>query len=198
MFRELLSSAFASFWALSDEQLNQLQIHYELLIRWNEALNLTRIVNVEEAVQLHYCESLFVGTVLPSGPLKVVDVGSGAGFPGIPLAISRPECTVTLIESHQRKAVFLREASRGLANIRVIPDRAEAIVGDWDWLIARAVRPIDVLKFKLARRQALLIGSVDLADLPRPDSVHKIPWGMERLIAMFHVEQHPHVSRGTE
>ena len=111
MFRELLAREFAPYGSLTPEQIDLLEAHYNLLVQWNARLNLTRIDSVEEAVRLHYCESLFVGTRLPAGPLRIVDVGSGAGFPGIPIAILRPECTVTLVESHQRKGVFLREAT---------------------------------------------------------------------------------------
>src|SRR5260370_40569008 len=99
MFRELLAREFAPFGSLTDQQLDQLQAHYDLLGQWNARLNLTRINSIDEVVRLHYCESLFVGTKLPAGPLRIVDVGSGAGFPGIPLAILRPECTVALVES---------------------------------------------------------------------------------------------------
>jgi 16S rRNA (guanine(527)-N(7))-methyltransferase RsmG len=188
MFRERLAAEFAPYVALSEEQLVLLTRHYELLVHWNQSLNLTRIVGIDEAVRLHYCESLFVGYTLPRVPLRVIDVGSGAGFPGIPLAILRPECTVTLVESHQRKAVFLREASRLLPNVRVISDRAESVSDDWDWVVSRAVRPVDVLAFGLASNQALLMSSSDLPGLPEPVLVHRVPWGSDRVLAEFHVE----------
>ena len=125
MFRDLLVREFAPYGSLTVAQLDALQAHYELLTQWNARLNLTRIESVEDAVRLHYCESLFAGTRLPAGPLHIADVGSGAGFPGIPIAILRPECVLTLIESHQRKGVFLREASRNLKNVKVVTDRSE-------------------------------------------------------------------------
>src|SRR5579872_2396860 len=109
MFKEFLAAEFLPYGELTAKQLNQLEAHYLSLGRWNGRLNLTRIVSVTESVQFHYCESLFLARSLPPGPLRIVDVGSGAGFPGIPAAILRPECEVTLIESHQRKSVFLRE-----------------------------------------------------------------------------------------
>jgi len=189
MFRDRLAAEFAAFTALSDDQLSLLQQHYELLVHWNQSLNLTRILGIDEAVKLHYCESLFIGQALPMGPLRVADVGSGAGFPGIPLAILRPECTVTLIEAHQRKAVFLRQASRLLSNVRIISDRAESVTSDWDWVVSRAVRPIEVLRFGLAERQALLMSSTDLPGLPEPELVHRVPWGTDRILSMFHVKQ---------
>src|SRR5579862_6905635 len=103
MFQELLVREFAPYGSLTVEQIDALETHYELLTHWNARLNLTRIESVEDAVQLHYCESLYVGTRLPAGPLRIADIGSGAGLPGLPIAILRPECTVTLVESHQRK-----------------------------------------------------------------------------------------------
>src|SRR5262245_12319813 len=111
MFRELLAKEFAPYETLTEHQLDQLESHYRLLTAWNKRLNLARLGSVEDAVQLHYCESLYLGRALPLGNLRIVDIGSGAGFPGIPIAILRPECSVTLVESHQRKAVFLREAT---------------------------------------------------------------------------------------
>ena len=107
-----------------------LEAHYRLLLLWNRTLNLSAITGLEEAVERHYCESLFLGAHLPPGSLAIVDIGSGAGFPGLPVAVLRPECSVTLIESHQRKAVFLREASRGLPGVRVVAKRAEDVRAD--------------------------------------------------------------------
>jgi hypothetical protein len=77
MFRELLSQEFAPFGSLSAQQLDALEAHYNLLMRWNARLNLTRILKLEEIVRFHYCESLFLGTRLPAGPYTVADIGSG-------------------------------------------------------------------------------------------------------------------------
>jgi 16S rRNA (guanine(527)-N(7))-methyltransferase RsmG len=185
MFRDLLADEFAPYGALTDKQLDQLEAHYNLLVKWNARLNLTRIDSAEEAVRLHYCESLFVGTRLPPGPVRIIDVGSGAGFPGIPIAVLRPECAVTLLESHQRKGVFLREASRNLKNVSVVTDRAENVKPGHDWLVSRAVSPDNVLKFKLASNLALLVGSETIRGFDRRES---IPWGTGRFLA-FHVER---------
>ena len=84
MFRDLLVREFAPYGSLTVDQIDALEAHYKLLTQWNARLNLTRIESVEDAVRLHYCESLFVGTRLPAGPLRIVDVGSGAGFPEFP------------------------------------------------------------------------------------------------------------------
>ena len=185
MFRELLAREFAPYASLTDQQLDLLEAHYNLLVKWNARLNLTRIESLEEVVRLHYCESLFLGANLPAGPLRIVDVGSGAGFPGIGIAILRPECTLTLVESHQRKAVFLREASRTLSNVLVVTDRAENLKPAYDWLVCRAVSPHDVIKLNLANNLALLVGT---DELPGLESRVSIPWGTNRYLA-FHVER---------
>ena len=186
MFRDLLVREFAPYGSLSAEQITALEAHYNLLVQWNARLNLTRIESLEDAVRLHYCESLFVGTRLPIGPLRIVDVGSGAGFPGIPIAILRPECAVTLVESHQRKGVFLRQASRDLKNVSVVTDRAENLKPDFDWLVSRAVSSNDLLKLKLANNLALLVGA---EQIPGSDRREPIPWGSGRYL-VFHVK-HP-------
>ena len=184
MFKQLLASEFAPYGKLSEVQLAQLERHYEALTRWNERLNLTRIRNLAESIQFHYCESLFLGAFLPPGSANVVDIGSGGGFPGIPVAILRPEYAVTLVESHQRKAVFLREAGRELPNIQVVSKRAQDIEGGFDWLISRAVAPEEVVRLRLASNVALLIGEDDatkLVGVPTP-----LPWGNRRVL--FHVK----------
>lgn len=175
-FKSLLESEFLPYGTLSTEQLSQLEQHYQLLLCWNQRLNLTRITELLDAVRYHYCESLYLGHSLPKNPLRVVDIGSGAGFPGIPVAILRPDCRVDLVESHQRKAVFLREAARNLPNVEILPKRAETLFGVYDWMISRAVRPEDVLKLKLAPNVSVLGTEGD-----------RLPWGENR--ALFHVKR---------
>jgi len=184
-FRELLAAEFAPYGSLAAPQLDQLESHYSSLTRWNERLNLTRITSLVESVQFHYCESLFLARFLPRGSHRIVDVGSGGGFPGIPVAIFRPECEVTLVESHQRKSVFLREASRQLKNVRVVARRAEELEDSFDWVISRAVAPLEVLHLSLAPSFGLLIGAEDASELSGESE--PIPWGRERVL--FHVER---------
>lgn len=134
-------------------------------------------------MERHYCESLFLAAHLPQGALRVGDIGSGAGFPGIPLAIARPECSLALVESHQRKSVFLRETTRELANARVIAMRAEDSTETFDWVTSRAVRfsEIEQTMAKLAPNIAILGGS----DTPSAtcftwNTPIPIPWGERR------------------
>jgi len=181
MFRELLASEFAPYGSLTSEQLDHLEAHYHLLTKWNNRINLTRINNLEDVVRIHYCESLLVATVLPPGPLRIVDVGSGAGFPGIPIAIYRPECKVTLVESHQRKAVFLTEATRNHPNINILSCRAEDVHPKFDWQVSRA---IPKQTQKLANNAATLSTETEIGS-----NVRKLPWGENRIVRLFHVEQ---------
>ncbi len=176
-FKEILAREFSPFGALSESQLRLLDLHYELLLRWNRRLNLTRMTDLLEAVRLHYCESLYLAEFLPKHALKVVDVGSGGGFPGLPLGIYRPDCSVYLIESHQRKTVFLAETVRqlGLSNVVVIAKRAQDVTEPFDWLVSRAVSPDEILALDLAPNVAIL-----------GNAGEKLPWGENR--ALFHVE----------
>jgi|SRR5579863_6272640 len=183
-FKALLASEFAPVGHLTEDQLDALEQHYQLLCNWNKKINLTRIRSLRDVVQFHYCESLFLAQWLPKDRLRIVDVGSGAGFPGIPLAVLRPDCIVDLIESHKRKAAFLREACQQLPNVTVFSKRAEDCTSGYDWMVARAVRVQSLLKLRLARSLALLVCADNIAGL-KP---LKLPWG-ERRALMFHVER---------
>jgi 16S rRNA (guanine527-N7)-methyltransferase len=188
MFADVLRERLAGVVELSPGQVEALEAHYQLLLRWNRVLNLTSIKRMEEAVERHYCESLFLGTHLPQGRLRIADIGSGAGFPGFPVAVLRPDCSVTLIESHQRKAVFLREASRSQTNVRVLAQRAEDVDEQFDWAISRAVSYEDLASFlkKLAPSVDLLTGG----EAP-PDGIGfvwqtpiLVPFGGQRFLRM--------------
>jgi 16S rRNA (guanine527-N7)-methyltransferase len=170
-FKSLLASEFSPYGALTSQQLELLEEHYRLLLRWNQKINLTRITSLQDVVRYHYCESLYLASRLPEGPLRIVDIGSGAGFPGIPVAIFLPECTVDLVEAHQRKAVFLREAARGLRNVRVLAQRAEELIDSYDWTMSRAVRPEEVLKLNLSPHVAVL-----------GTEGESLPWGERRAL----------------
>jgi len=155
------------------------------MLRWNRRLSLTTVTGLEEAVERHYAESLFLAAALPQGPLTIADIGSGPGFPGIPVAVFRPDCTVYAIESHQRKAVFLREASRDLPNVKVVAQRAEAVGMQVDRAISRAISYSDLVPvLKLANAASLLTG----AEAP-PDEMGfawdppaSLPWGRQRYL----------------
>lgn len=185
IFRELLLSEFGPYGSLSVDQVDRLEGHYRLLLHWNQRLNLTRITDMAEVVRFHYCESLFLGTFLPPGPIKVGDFGSGAGFPGIPVAVLRPDVDIALLEADSRKAVFLREASRYLNNINVAATRFQHYRGEFNWIISRAVAPDEVFASKLASNFAVLMSP---RSAPSGAEVIRLPWGRDRALV---------VSRGT-
>ena len=180
-FKDLLQSEFLPFSTLSPSQLEQLEAHYQLLLRWNQRLNLTRITNLEDAVRFHYCESLFVGLHLPPGPYTVADFGSGAGFPGLPVSILRPDLSVTLVESDARKCVFLREASRGKENVAVLQSRFEDLTQTFQWVIGRAVTPKQILESPLSHKFALLVST---SGIEAGSEVVRLPWGKDRVLTV--------------
>lgn len=189
-FRALLEKELQPWLTLSDDQIRQLWEHYEVLLRWNERINLTSIPPGEEMVIRHYCESLFFAAHLPVAPpaTSILDMGSGAGFPGVPLAILRPDLRITLLESHQRKAVFLRESTRGLPNISMLARRAESVSGRFDLLVSRGVDARDVLKSipRLASKVGLMLGQDDFSVIQSAADIAwsvpvQLPWGDRRL-----------------
>lgn len=116
--------------------------YLSLLLKWNARTNLTSVREPDQIVQRHFAESIFAAEQLPSDVKTLLDFGSGAGFPGIPIAICRPKTTVTLAESQGKKAAFLREAVRTLGlKAEVWAGRVEAMPEErvFDAVTLRAV-----------------------------------------------------------
>jgi len=116
--------------SLTEAQSHQLATHLDLLLKWNARMNLTAVRDPEQIVIRHFAESLFAARELfpdPHASETLIDVGSGAGFPGVPIAVYRPALSVTLVEAHGRKATFLKEVVRSthLVNVKVMQVRAE-------------------------------------------------------------------------
>ena len=155
---------------LSSAQLAEISMYIDLLLRWNARINLTAVREPEEMVTRHFGESLFAARHLfpapISGETRLFDIGSGAGFPGLPLKIWAPQLRVTLIESSQKKVAFLREVIRALTltNINVFPGRAETLSDPADCVMLRAVERFESALPTATRlvapdgRLALLIG----------------------------------------
>jgi 16S rRNA (guanine527-N7)-methyltransferase len=171
------------FIQLDELRLNAISKYIDVLMKWNARVNLTAIRAPEEIVQRHFGESLFVAQyVLAQRPVhQAIDLGSGAGFPGVPLAILAPEVQVILIESNQKKATFLKELIRvlGLRNSEVFADRGENYEESADLVCLRAVEkfetalPLAVKLTKAAGRVALLVGSSQL------DTANRLTSGVE-------------------
>jgi 16S rRNA (guanine527-N7)-methyltransferase len=177
----VLSSFLAEYQAflpkVDADQIAALEAHLDLLERWNRTINLTAIKSREEAISKHLGESLFLAAHLPTGALSVCDLGSGGGFPGVPVAIARPDCQISLVEVDVRKGVFLREASRKLPNVRVVSARFEDVKGEFDWLISRAVNLAKVSGGPFCRHAAFL-GSVE-HDPKRRTQAGQFQWRTE-------------------
>jgi len=128
--RELLKRGLRDFgYELDTELLNAFMAYLIELKKWNKAYNLTAIKKDEDIITKHFLDSLLYTKVMPGGALKVADIGSGAGFPGIPIKIIRPEIKMYLVESSVKKSLFLRHIVKLLKikNVEVMEERVENI-----------------------------------------------------------------------
>jgi len=113
---------------LTEEQVQQFLDYYEILIEWNEVMNLTAITDFDEVMLKHFVDSLALGKALPvKDGLRMIDVGTGAGFPGIPLKIAYPNLEVVLLDSLNKRVKFLNAVIEklGLKGITAVHGRAE-------------------------------------------------------------------------
>jgi len=121
------------------------EIYLSLFVRWNARLNLTAIRDEEGILSRHFVESIACARALPERIATLLDFGSGAGFPGVPIALCRPDIAVTLAESQGKKAAFLLEAVRVLGiGAKVHSGRAEALEAQFDCVTLRAVDKMEV------------------------------------------------------
>jgi 16S rRNA (guanine527-N7)-methyltransferase len=186
---------------ISPTQLAQVSTYLNLLLKWNSKINLTAVRDVEEIVSRHFGESFFAARHLfpdNSVTASVIDIGSGAGFPGLPLKIWAAGCELTLVEANRKKMAFLREVIRaiGLSGVSAVAVRAEDLEAEVDLVTLRAVERFeDILPvaLSLARpggRVALLIGEDQLetaaSRLPSfaRDTPVRIPLSHNRVLAV--------------
>ena len=161
--------------ATTTSLLPQLSLYLDLLLRWNARTNLTAIREPEEIVRRHFGESLFAGrhlALLLPAEATLLDFGSGAGFPGLPIQLLLPKLRVTLAESQGKKASFLREAVRTLGLVtEVWADRVEALPPS-RLFTAVTLRAVDRMEQALAAaRQRIAPGGwlVTLSAEPAPE-----------------------------
>ena len=186
--------------ALSAPQLEQVSVYLDLLLKWNARINLTAVRDPNEMLTRHFGESFFAASrLLPPGrAVTLIDLGSGAGFPGLPLAIFAGGAQVTLIESNGKKAVFLNEviSALKLENAKVFSQRAESFPGGADLVTMRAVEkfssalPVALRLVRPGGRIALMIGASQLEEAGRltPDVQWRepvsVPGGHSRVLAV--------------
>ncbi len=141
---------------LSDEQIEQFQIYYEMLIETNKVMNLTAITQLDEVITKHFLDSIALANVyqnIKNKELKIIDLGTGAGFPGIPLKIAFPQLQVTLMDSLNKRVKFLNSVidELSLVNIDAIHGRAEEMARrteyrqQFDLCVSRAVANLSTL-----------------------------------------------------
>lgn len=179
--------------SLDEKQQRQLIQYLFLLQKWNAAYNLTSVRDIEEMASKHILDSLAVLPILEKDKItRLADVGSGAGLPGIPLAIASKNWTVTLIDSNGKKAGFLKHAIMltKLENAHVINDRIENVIQTFDAVICRALAPLKEIVdlTKTIRRDDTTLWAMkgkypeeELRGLPKPymvsaSSALKIPF----------------------
>jgi len=175
-----IASLLAPFLApdsLTDLQSAQVSTYLELLLKWNARINLTSVRQPEGIITRHFGESLFAARQLGLGDSRkasLVDLGSGAGFPGLPIQLYAPGLSVTLIESNHKKATFLREIARALTltNVDVFAGRAEDFPGTAAIVTLRAVEKPERALAAAARlvspggRLALFLGAAQASATP--------------------------------
>jgi len=161
-----------------DDQVLQIQRYMEILLTWNEKINLTAIRDPLEILYRHFCESMYASLVVSVENGRLADVGSGGGFPGVPLKIIRPSLRVFLVESNLKKATFLAEVVRelGLKDIQVLVRRYEELneeMAPLDYVCSRALGEYpDFLKWagseQAGAKQVILwIGARDLPEIQK-------------------------------
>jgi 16S rRNA (guanine527-N7)-methyltransferase len=168
----------------------QIKAYIELLLKWNRSVSLTTITDVDEILRFHFGESLFALSMLPVEKSRLADLGSGAGFPGLPLAMSRSSLEVTLIEPNAKKFAFLNEVIRSLEihNAEAFRGRMEdfrCLDGGVDVATARALGQFDEL-LGWARNELAPLGTLILwvgdEDARKLAADPRFKWGVPQRI----------------
>ena len=196
---ELAKSSLFSPKLLTPSVIQKYEAYYQAVLKWNEFIPLTTIVEPVDFARKHILESIFAETFIPESIQEIWDIGSGLGVPGIPISIVRPDSRVFLIEANKKKSVFLKEVVHLLqiSNIKVLNERFESLPPFLDNTCVTS-RALDDLKHLLPKilnntsqsNQTLLLGTSELLantqklliSSNRQLSSSKIPKSTDRLV----------------
>src|ERR1700681_1364776 len=172
------------------DQITHIREYIRLLLVWNEKVNLTAIRDPLEILHRHFCESMFATKVVDLGQCRLVDIGTGAGFPGLALKILLPEAQIILVESNIKKATFLAEVVRalGITGANVMVSRYEELgeeIAPVDFLLVRALGEFEVfLKWAAsergdAKKVILWLGASDVEEVRK-----RSQWAWESAVSV--------------
>ena len=197
---------------LADECIDLLDAFSDMVAEQNKSFNLTALTEPDAFTEKHIVDSLAALPFIPHGS-SVCDVGAGAGFPSVPIAIARPDTTVTALDSTAKKTAFIERAAKrlGVSNLRTLTGRAEECTHEresFDVVTARAVAPISVLSelcLPLVKKGGLFIAyKTDPSDLPSEECLsllggklkfshpYPLPSGDGRVLLVFKKISHTH------
>lgn len=168
---------------LRDEALQKLSVYLDLLLRWNRRINLTGIRKPQRALRELFGESLYLAQILPLRG-RLIDVGTGGGFPGLAVKLVAPDLAVTLVDSNRRKCAFLKEVVRecGFTDVEVVPERFEVWAGERpeqaDLITTRAVdsNPQFIDSLAVTAQQGAIFTTTDVVNKLR-EACQAWVWG---------------------
>lgn len=180
--------------------------HFSLLLKWNQKISLTTLTNPKQAAEQLYFESLFVTKFISNEINSIVDIGTGAGFPGLPICFAKTDISITLIEADKRKSAFLAEVRRSLnlSNLKIVNDRFENISLESDLITVRALEKLEnqvpkiIEKFTKSKLIILFV-SLQTANnilstskekfLGRESEIIALPESKNRVLLLFHKKE---------
>lgn len=180
--------------------------HFSLLLKWNQKISLTTITDPKQAAEQLYFESLFATKFISNEINSIVDIGTGAGFPGLPICFAKTGLSITLIEADKRKAAFLSEVRRSLnlSNLKIINDRFENISLESDLVTVRALEKLEnqvpkIIEKFIKSKLIILFVSLQTANnvlstskeklLSRESEITALPESKNRVLLLFHKKE---------
>lgn len=180
--------------------------HFSLLLKWNQKISLTTITDPKQAAEQLYFESLFATKFISNEINSIVDIGTGAGFPGLPICFAKTGLSITLIEADKRKSAFLSEVRRSLnlSNLKIINDRFENISLESDLVTVRALEKLEnqvpkIIEKFIKSKLIILFVSLQTANnvlstskeklLSRESEITALPESKNRVLLLFHKKE---------